>query len=141
MTFKHALVRDVAYQSMLKYARIAGAIQRQFPETVTRALQAGCTQKAMEFGYLPGHKPPVAQPTSKPRSISRGRFDLVRAQPKSPARSEMELKVLASLVTALLLVKGWTAPEAEAISARARALDKPDARIEGTGPPNPRKAA
>ena len=69
-TFKHALIQDVAYQSLLRrtrqqyHQRIAQALEAQFPETVAAQPElvaqhytaAGCTEQAIPYWLRAGQQ-------------------------------------------------------------------------------------
>ena len=83
--FKHALVQDTAYDTLLRgprqvlHARIAKAVREQFPEMIERSpeiLAHHLTARANStapppIGWRPGVVRRVARPTSKQPSISR----------------------------------------------------------------------
>ena len=77
-SFKHALVQDAAYQSLLKskrqqlHARIAQVLEERFPETVRRSLVCWLTI-APRAAYKPRQWPIGNGPASRPRSGRRMR--------------------------------------------------------------------
>jgi len=135
-SFKHAMVRDVAYQSLLKsrrqqlHAQIAEAMRRHFPESVATApellaehyAEAGAADEAIEFGLMAGQLAARRAANAEAARHLQKTLELVRAQSEGRVRDEKELEVLTHLGNALLLVKGWGAPEIEAVYERARAL-------------------
>jgi class 3 adenylate cyclase len=80
-TFKHALIRDAAYQSLLKgrrqqlHARIAGVLEAQAAETVEPELlayhltEAGATEQAVHSGSRLASAPCNTRPISRPSAI------------------------------------------------------------------------
>ena len=91
-TFKHALVQDAAYESLLKsrrhqlHARIAAVLEERFPETIAtepevlahHLSQAGLHGNAVEYWRKAGEIAVVDQRTSKQLPISRRRSRLLR---------------------------------------------------------------
>jgi class 3 adenylate cyclase len=83
-TFKHALVRDAAYSTLLRsqrrqlHARIATELEQHFPEIVDRrpevlghhCTQAGLAERAIEFWHLAGLLCVRDLPTPRRRHIS-----------------------------------------------------------------------
>jgi class 3 adenylate cyclase len=79
-TFKHALIQDVAYQSLLRstrqqyHQRIAQALEAQFPETVATQPElvaqhyttAGCTEQAIRYWLRAGQHPVTARHIWRP---------------------------------------------------------------------------
>jgi predicted ATPase len=135
-SFKHALVQDTAYQSLLKsrrqqlHARIARTLESRFPETAAATpevlghhyAEAGLAQPAIEHLRRAGES--AARRAANREAIEHFRkaLDLLRSLPGGPERDAVELKILTQLGPALMLVKGWAAAEAEILYRRAREL-------------------
>jgi predicted ATPase len=142
--FKHALIRDAAYESLLKsrrqtiHGRIADAIAQRFPtvadaepELVAQHLTlAGQSEPAVTWwaraGSLSSRRSAFPEAT---RQFSRA-LDLLRQQPASRARDEQELSLLIELGPAVIHSRGWAVPELDPLYRRAldlaRELDRPD---------------
>ena len=124
-TFKHALVQDAAYDSLLKsrrqvlHAKIARVLEEHFPATkdtepellahhLTAAGQAeaaiGYWQKA---GKLALKRLALEEAISR---LNQG-MTLIGSLPQSPERDGKELDLRTSLGTAWMALKGWAAPE------------------------------
>jgi predicted ATPase len=131
--FKHALVQEVAYGSLLRsarqqlHARIATALEAEFPETVPELLaqhwaQAGDAERAVSNWHQAGkqaiqrcaNREAIAQLTKGLRMLDRLSDQTERH------RTELGLQLL--LAEALMADKGWTAPEMRICYARAREL-------------------
>jgi predicted ATPase/class 3 adenylate cyclase len=135
-TFKHALVQDAAYQSLLRgkrqqyHLQIAEALTEQFPEIVETQpellahhySEADLRNKAIPFWQAAGQK--AAQRSANVEAVhhlTRG-LELLRAMPASPERTQHELALLVALGTPLTVTKGFASPEVGSVYARAREL-------------------
>jgi len=135
-TFKHALVQDAAYQTVLRskrqeyHDRIARTLEERFPE-VTEAqphivahhyTEANLGREAIHYWLKAGEK--AAQRFANVEAIShfnRG-LELLNSLPESPERFQHELKLLLALGTPLIATKGFASPEVGKVYARAREL-------------------
>jgi class 3 adenylate cyclase len=136
--FKHALVQDAAYGSLLKsrrrvlHERVAKELVTQFadvaesrPELVahhyTEAAQAelalAAWQRAGEHALQQGAFGEAAS------HLSRG-LEVLRVLPESRERDEREFHLQRQLGQALVITKGYSSPEATGANARARALEE-----------------
>jgi len=134
--FKHALVRDAAYESMLKshrqklHARIVEAIERCFPGIAEaqpeilahHCTDAGLAEKAIGYWREAGERAVRRAANREAIGHFHRALALLEAQPEGPARAAAEIKVLSQLGPALMLVEGWAALEAERVYERARRL-------------------
>ncbi len=123
--FKHALVQDAAYDSLLKshrqtlHAKIAKVIAQQFPATKDTApellayhLTAACEAEAavpfwQKAGTLAIQRLALKEAISH---LERG-MAIIGTLPPSVERDGKELDLRTPLGTALMALKGWTAPE------------------------------
>ena len=134
--FKHALVQDAAYGTLLReprralHARIAETLEREFvdiseaqPELLARhCTDAGLTEKAGGLWGKAGQRSlersalveAIAQLT---RALSQ-----IAALPATPALRQEQIKLQVALITPLIHVKGYAAPETTAVAERARLL-------------------
>jgi class 3 adenylate cyclase/predicted ATPase len=131
--FKHALVQDVAYGSLLRstrqqlHARIATALEAEFPATAPEQLaqhwaQAGDAERAVCKWRRAGkqaiercaNREAIAQLTKGLRMLDR--------LPHRMERDRTELGLQLLLAEALMADKGWTASETRPCYARAREL-------------------
>ena len=134
--FNHALVQDVAYGTLLReprralHARIAEALETQFPdiaenqpELVARhCTEAGLVEKAAGLWGKAGQRSlersalieAIEQLTRALRQIA--------ALPAAPALRREQIKLQVALITPLMHVKGYAAPEAKAAVEHARLL-------------------
>ena len=134
--FKHALVQDAAYQSLLKSTRhyyhrqVAELIEARFPETVRAQpelvahhyTEAGLAGKSVPYWYKAGQQ--ALERSANLEAIAhltRGRA-LLTEQPANAERDVQELDFCLALGPALMSTKGLAAPEAEEVYLRARQL-------------------
>jgi class 3 adenylate cyclase/predicted ATPase len=124
-SFKHALVQDAAYGTLLKsrrqqlHARIAKVIEEHFPETAEsqpELLAHHCTQAELVDRAV-GYWHNVAQ-LALARSaaaeaidqLSRG-LEILQSLPEGPERDRRELDLQVALGSATLAAKGWGSRE------------------------------
>ena len=131
--FKHALVQDVAYGSLLRSARqrlhtrVAATLEAEFPATPPEILaqhwaRAGDAERAVSRWHNAGrraiqrraNREAIAQLTKGLRMLER--------LPESRERDRTELGLQLLLAEALTADRGWTAPETRPGYARAREL-------------------
>lgn len=135
-TFKHALVRDAAYDTLLKsrrqqiHARIAATLERQFPEIATaqpelmaqHLAEAGLNEKAVGYWLTAGRLAVARSAMAEAVAQLQKGLDLLTSLPEGPARQQQELDLQVTLGPALIATRGYPAPEVGAAIARARAL-------------------
>lgn len=142
--FKHALVQDAAYTSMLRvkrqalHKRIAQVINVQFPELAKTRPEllahhyegAGLIEEAIKFldeaGELAIRRYALSEASEH---LARG-LELLLTLPETAERNALEISLQTKLGPTLLVVKGYGAPEVEATFERARHL----CAISGRGP-------
>ena len=135
-TFKHALIQDAAYASLLKstrqhyHQRIAQVLEVQFPETAETQpellahhyTEAGLIAQAVPSWQRAGQQ--ALQRFANPeavRHLGQG-LELLPTLAETPARAQQELDLLLALGPALMATGGVATPEVEQTYARARAL-------------------
>jgi|RhiMetdeSRZDD1v2_1073273.scaffolds.fasta_scaffold36020_2 class 3 adenylate cyclase/predicted ATPase len=134
--FKHALIQDAAYESLLKstrqhyHQRIAQVLEEQFPETTQtqpellahHCTEAGLTEKAVHYWYHAGQR--AIQRSAHVEAISHLRTGLALLQmlPETPERTQREVDLLIALGASLITTKGHGAPEVGQTYTRARQL-------------------
>ena len=135
-TFKHALVQDAAYSTLLKsrrqqmHARIAKILEEQFPDVVTvqpellaqHYAEAGLTGKSVTYWLNAGQQSIARWAMTEAVAQLRKGLDLLASVPDEVAHRQQELNLQISLGNALLATKGYAAPEAGEAFARARQL-------------------
>jgi class 3 adenylate cyclase/tetratricopeptide (TPR) repeat protein len=135
-TFKHALVQDAAYQSMLKsrrahwHACIADTLERSFPElvdaqpeTLARHLTAAAlAQKAIPYWLAAGRRSLQRSAMREAIVQLNSGIGLLAGVQDETARTELELHLQYALGLAYRAARGFAAPEVEAAFARAHEL-------------------
>jgi class 3 adenylate cyclase len=134
--FKHALIQDTAYQSLLKSTRqqshhqIAQMLAERFTETVETQpelvayhyTEAGLVAQALPYWQRAGER--AKQHSAYVEAIShltKG-LELLKTLPDTPERAQQELALQLGLGAALIAVKGFAASEVEKTYTRAREL-------------------
>ena len=136
--FRHALIQEVAYESLLKSKRrrfhqeIAETLVTQFaavvedePENVARHFaRAGMDERALDFCCRAGtrdlHSSAVKEAE---RHVAEG-YKLLETLPPSRKRTERELELRTTEIGAMMISKGYTAPELGAALRQAQELAK-----------------
>jgi tetratricopeptide (TPR) repeat protein len=135
-TFKHALVQDAAYGTLLRaerhalHARIAQTLERERPEIcdvqpellARHFQQAQLPQRAISYFQHAADR--AAKRSAHREAIAhlRNALQLLDVLPESPLREELELQLLIALGPALMTTKSTTAPEIGRVYDRAREL-------------------
>jgi predicted ATPase len=126
-TFKHALIQDAAYQSLLRstrqqhHQRIAQALEAQFPETVTTQPElvaqhytaAGCTEQAVVYWQRAGEHASDRSANVEAISHCTAGIELLKPLPATPEHTQQALTLYIALGAALQMAKGIGAPEVE----------------------------
>jgi predicted ATPase len=135
-TFKHALVQDTAYGTLLRsrrqqiHARIAATLEDQFPDVVVaqpallarHCAEAGLAEKAVVYWLKAGHQALARSATTEAAAQLRKGLDALDGLPDGPGRRQRELDLQLALGSALTATKGYSSPEVGETYARARAL-------------------
>jgi predicted ATPase len=134
--FKHALIQEVAYQSLLQrtrqqyHQRIAQALAAHFPETTATQpellahhyTEAGLQAQALPYWHQAGqHAIARSAYTEAHQHLTTG-LAVLGTVPETPARHQYELDLLTALARVLGVTKGQAAPELEPVLTRAMAL-------------------
>jgi class 3 adenylate cyclase/predicted ATPase len=149
-TFKHALVQDAAYGTLLRepkralHARIAEALESQFTEVVESQpellarhwTEAGLIEKAAPLWGKAGQRSLDRSALLEAIEQIRRALDQMAALPGSPALRREQIKLQVALLTPLIHVKGHAAPETKAAAERARLLIE-QAEVLGEPPEDP----
>jgi class 3 adenylate cyclase/predicted ATPase len=135
-TFKHALVQDAAYGTLLRsrrqqlHARVATTLEDQFPEIVAaqpallahHSAEAGLAKRAVVYWLKAGLQAIARCAMEEALAQIRKGLDLLSDLPDSAARWEQELDLQIALGHALMATKGFAAPGPGEAYARARQL-------------------
>lgn len=135
-TFKHALVRDAAYQSLLRtrrrqlHAQIARVLEEQFqitavndPEILAHHFtEAGLLEQATDYWLKAGKRALGRSSNAEAvKHLARG-LELIQKLRNSPQRDRKELDFYLALGPAVAATEGDAAPETLRVFSRARAL-------------------
>jgi predicted ATPase len=135
-TFKHALVQDAAYESLLKstrqqyHHRIAQVLEAQFPETTAgqpellahHYTEAGLSAQAVGYRQQAGHSAVQRSAYLEATAHLRQGLALLATLPETPEHTQREVDMLISLGVSLSVTKGFGAPEVEPTFRRAQHL-------------------
>jgi predicted ATPase len=134
--FKHALIQDTAYQSLLRstrqqhHQRIAQVLEIQFSELVETQpellahhyAEAGLAEQALGYWQRAGER--ARQRSANAEAIAHLNKGLVllKTLPETLKRARQELDLQTTLGPALMAIKGYAAPDVAQVYTRARAL-------------------
>jgi class 3 adenylate cyclase len=134
--FKHALVQDAAYGTLLReprrelHARIAVALESQFPEIVEtkpellahHCGEAGLIEKAADLWGKAGRRSVERSALVEAVVQLTRALDQIATLPGTPPLRREQIRLQVALITPLIHVKGYAAPETKAAAERARVL-------------------
>jgi tetratricopeptide (TPR) repeat protein len=134
--FKHALVQDAAYGTLLKgrrqhlHARIAQMMEQRIPDkasthpelTASHYAQAGFAEKAIEYWEKAGRLAVQRSMMAEAAVHFSKALQLLRTLPKSSRRRSGEIGLQLDLAATLMAVKGWGSREAGEAYTHAREL-------------------
>jgi predicted ATPase/class 3 adenylate cyclase len=134
--FKHALVQDAAYGTMLRsrrrqlHNRVGSVLETHFPEigasqpeiVARHFTEAGVPAKAIGYWLKAGHLAGARSANVEARSHLVKGLELVQRLPPGRDRDRQELTFQSLLGPALIATKGHAAPESMAVYRRALAL-------------------
>ena len=135
-TFKHALVQEAAYTSLLKdrrqhyHHKIAQVLEKQFRETVETQpellakhyTEAGFNEPAAAYWRRAGRRAYERSTNVEAIRYLLKASELLATLPDTPGRAQQELLLQMALGPALMALKGYAAPDVERAYIRARAL-------------------
>ena len=135
-TFKHALIQEAAYGSLLRttrleyHRRIAQALTDHFAATVETApellahhyTEAGMIAEAVPCWLRAGERTLHASAYLEAIAHLTAGLDLLTGFPTGPERAGQELQFHLTLGPAYMAIRGYAAPEVEACYQRAREL-------------------
>ena len=148
--FKHALVQDAAYGTLLREPRralhghIAETLEGQFadiaesqPELLARhCTEAGLIEKAAGLWGKAGQRSLERSALVEAVEQFKRALDQIATLPSTPALRRMQIDLQIALISPLAHVKGWAAPETKAAAEQARLLlEQADALLENSEDP------
>lgn len=134
--FKHALIQDAAYQSLLKSTRteyhgnIADVVGEQFPNDVVinpellahHYTEAGLTEQAITYWQKAGELAVVRSANKEAVNHFTKALKLLESLTDSPRRYTQELALRIDIGPPLLAIRGFASPEVADTYKRAREL-------------------
>ena len=134
-SFKHALVRDAAYESLLKsrrqqlHGRIADAIEEGFPEMVEtqpellahHLIQAKLTERAINYLRKASQRSIERSANAEAVRHLTQALELLQSHPEGPGRTRAALGLEVMLSQAMITGYGYAARETAEVLLRAKA--------------------
>jgi predicted ATPase/class 3 adenylate cyclase len=135
-SFRHALIRDAAYESLLRskrrqyHRKVAEVLQNRFAETVeahpellaSHFAEAGLVEEAIPYWQRAGQRALERSSNQEAiRHLTNG-LELLGVLPETPQHLQQELLLRVTLGGAVMVAKGFGSLEAQSIYARARKL-------------------
>jgi predicted ATPase len=134
--FKHALIQEAAYQSLLKstrqryHQRTAQILEAQFSETVETQpelvahhyTEAGLAEQAISYWQRAGQRANERSAHVEAIGHLTKGLEVLQALPDTTERAQQELDLQIALGRALIATKGQAAPEVGQVFNQARAL-------------------
>jgi class 3 adenylate cyclase/predicted ATPase len=136
LIFKHALIQDAAYSTLLRsqrhalHARIGKVLKEQFPETAVTEpetlahhyTQAGLLDIAIDYWRKAGERALRRSAAVEAVQHLTNGIELTHSLPAAPERDRKELDLHLALGRMIRIVKGMAAPETLRVFSRARDL-------------------
>ena len=135
-SFRHALLREAAYQSLLRrtrqryHQRIAALLQERFSHLVAdtpellahHCTEAGMTSEALDHWLLAARRAVQRSANIEAAAHVSNGLQLLAQLPNETERKVRELALQTTLGLAMMMSQGYAAPAVEQAFARARAL-------------------
>ena len=136
--FKHALVQDAAYGSLLKskrqelHGRVAGVLEKRFPERAEtepellahHLTEAGHPERAIVYWNQAGKRASEGSANHEAIAHLETALRLADELPRTEARDQQQLAALMTLGPALLATRGMATEQAVRVYQRARELSE-----------------
>ena len=134
--FKHALVHEVAYRSLLrktrrKYHRAAAELmEKQYPLLTQKEpeiiahhySEADCLEQAIKFWQQAGDRARYRSANMEAIAHLRKALHFISMLPETAERTEKKLDLLLAMGPALIAIEGYAANEVEQVYSQARSL-------------------
>ncbi len=144
--FKHALIQDAAYSTLLRepkralHTRVAETLERDFPEIAENQpeilahhfTEAGLIEKAASLWGKAGQRSAARSALVEAAAQFTRALDQIATLPATPAIRREQIKLQVALITPLMYTKGYSAPETKEAAERARVMIE---RAERLGEP------
>ena len=148
--FKHGLVQDAAYGTLLRerrralHARIAEVLEKQFPEIVEsqpelvarHCTEAGLIEQAAALWARAGQRSLARSALVEAIAQLTQALDQIATLPATPARRQEQIELQVGLIAPLIHVKGHSSPEVKSATEKARLLIE-NAEAIGEPPEDP----
>jgi class 3 adenylate cyclase/predicted ATPase len=148
--FKHALVQDTAYSTLLRerrralHARIAEVLETQFPEIVESQpelvarhyTEAGLIEKSAAFWAKAGRQSVARSALVEGIAQLDRALDQMGTLAGTPALRQEQIELQVAVILPLMTLKGFSSPEGKAAAEQARVLIE-QAEALGEPPENP----
>lgn len=148
--FKHALVQDTAYGTLLReprralHARIAEVLENQFPEiaesqpevVARHCTEAGLVERAAALWGKAGERSLARSALVEAVTQLTRALDQITSLAATPALRRERIKLQVALITSLSLVKGFASPESKTAVDQAHLLIE-EAEALGEPPEDP----
>jgi tetratricopeptide (TPR) repeat protein len=136
--FKHALIQETAYQSLLRRKRqqyhrqTAHILEQRFPEIAETQpeflayhfTEASLAEQAIPYWQRAGqHAVERSANVEAVSQFTKG-LELLKSLPTTPEHTKQELALQLALGPPLRMIKGYTAPEVEGVYTRAYGLSQ-----------------
>jgi predicted ATPase len=142
--FKHALVQDAAYGTLLRsrrqrlHSRVAATLEGRFPEIVLaqpallaqHCAEAGLAEQAVVYWLKAAQQALARSAVAETVAQARKGLQILTTLPDSPWRQEQELGLESNLAFGLVATKGSSATETVETLARAEVLAEQLDRLE-----------
>jgi predicted ATPase len=146
--FKHALIRDAAYGTLLRdrrrelHAAIARGLEARFPQGVEaqpellahHLTEAGQANVAVKYWLKAGRRSAERSANREAASQLQRGLEMLMSLPASPDRDRLELDFQLALGTPLISLHGWSAPPVTVTYERAAQLCKQLHDLDPLGP-------
>jgi predicted ATPase len=134
--FKHALVQDTAYSTLLRerrrgfHARIAEALETEFPEIAQSQpeliarhyTEAGLIEKSAAFWAKAGRQSVARSAFAEAIAQVNRALDQIATLPATPALRQEQIELQLAIINPLMVLRGYSSPGAKAATERARVL-------------------
>jgi class 3 adenylate cyclase/tetratricopeptide (TPR) repeat protein len=148
--FKHGLMQDVAYSTLLRerrralHARIAEVLETQFPEiadsqpelVARHYTEAGLTKNSAAFWAKAGRQSLARSALAEAIAQINRALDQMATLTSTPALHREQIELQVAVITPLLHLKGFSSREAKTATERARVLIEQAVAL-GEPPENP----
>jgi predicted ATPase len=144
-TFKHALVQDAAYDSLLKssrqqhHERIAAVLESEFPDRAEEDpellahhhTEAGAVEQAVEYWRKAGQRAMRRSALIEAERHLRQGLAVMATAPESAARNRTEISLQNTLGVCLMPTRGFGNPEVDEAFSRAALVSEQESDTRG----------